>query len=39
MLIFILLMQRALRVAAICTAAVNVLCAITGGYAKCKDRS
>ena len=39
MLIFILHMQRALRVAAICTAAVNVLCAIAGSYAKCSDRS
>ena len=39
MLIFILHVQRALRVAAIFTAAVNVLCAIAGSYAKIRDRS
>jgi hypothetical protein len=39
MLIFILHMRRALRVAAICTAAVNVLCAVTGSYAKGRERS
>ncbi len=39
MLIFIMLMRRALRVGAICTAALDVLCAITGGYAGCRRRS
>jgi hypothetical protein len=39
MLIFIVLTQRALRFATICTAVLDVLCAITGSYAKRRCRS